>query len=55
MSYSTPTRRNIHPKPIRNTVPPNVQSNAQVINPYCQSPKKNIGIPIDNPNSIGIN
>jgi len=55
ISYSTPTKRNIHPNPTKNTVPPIVQSNAPVINPYSQSPKKNIGIPIDNPNNIGIN
>ena len=54
-SYSTPTSRNTQPSPIKNIVPPSVQTNAPVINPYCQSPKKKIGIPIDNPNSIGIN
>ena len=55
ISYSIPTKRSIQPKPIKNAVPPTVQSNAPVISPYCQSPKKNIGIPNDNPNSIGIN
>ena len=28
---------------------------APVINPYCQSPKKKIGIPTDKPNKIGTN
>ena len=54
-SYSTPTSLNSQPKPIKNTVPPIVHKRAPVIYPYCQSPKKKIGIPIDNPNNIGIN
>ena len=54
-SYSTPTNLNIHPNAIKKMVPPKVHIKAPVIRPYCQSPKKNIGIPTDNPNNIGIN
>ena len=54
-SYSIPTSLNIKPSTIKNTVPPIVQIKAPTINPYSHSPKKKIGIPILNPNNIGIN
>ena len=54
-SYSTPTSLNINPRIIKNSVPPTDQIKAPVINPYSQSPKKKIGIPMLKPNKIGVN
>ena len=50
-----PTNRKIRPSATKNRVPPILQINAPTTSPYSQSPKKNIGIPIDRPSRMGRN